>query len=213
MALLLYRYLGANDQLTIVDGDKVEQGNLGRQCFMLENVGQFKSECLMNWPNWNCTVWSLMEYFKPSMELEHWTVILSCVDNHATRRIILEYADATKSPVITMGNENESFEAYLYCPRDKGSVFDPRIMYPVIATSTAGRPDEPCTHVEEGEERPQRLAANMNAAHAGFWLLDYLNTKEPELEAKVKEEYAPVIIRGTATKIEFFNRKEWLKGR
>lgn len=171
---LIQHFMQATDELLyLVDGDRVEEGNLGRQLFLLEDVGLLKAEamCLRLGPR----VTPVARYLQPlHIQQTGWTegatLILSAVDNHTARRLCLELADVKQIPCVLMGNEESDAEAFYYLPEMRNSPADPRILVPELLRDTDPRdPTRSCLATLE-RARQTRLA-NLTAATLGLNLL------------------------------------------
>lgn len=166
--------------ITLMDKDVLEERNIDRQLFHVEQVGEPKSEALrLLVGRWledmalnNMILSSVEEWFMDGYMLDPGTLVFCCADNHRARRAILESVDTEGTcSAIICGNEYEDAEAYIYFPRWKGTPMDPRVYYPEILTEDAGDPSraEACTG-EIQVANPQLALANMSAASCGLHL-------------------------------------------
>ena len=190
-------------KVVLIDGDKIERKNLDRQLFTEADIGKHKAEALANRIN------SMLgtEYaYDNTYVSPGWTcnvdAVLCCVDNNPARIACLEWADATKRPVIIGANEVLSSEAYLYCG-DIGSPTDPRVMYPSMLTDHSGDPLSPCAAL--AADNTQSAAANYNAAHGVLWLLN--TALDPRFRTSLRQ-YAPTHVSYTPTHINIRRSNE-----
>jgi hypothetical protein len=159
---VLCKLHGPHD-LTVIDGDTLEQKNLDRQLFDEDSIGHEKSHSMAKL--YGCQSvhgW----YFDGLIELDPSDWLLVCVDNHPARKSALESCDSYGCKAILGGNETTSAEAFLYQREWKGSKLDPRVYYPEINTSTTGDPMRiaaGCTG-EAQEQNRQLVTANFMAA-------------------------------------------------
>ena len=122
----LSRYLRGNHgkiaSLSIIDGDRVEEHNLSRQCFQQEDIGVFKAAVLaevlndafqLSWeafPHFLETVEQLREWISVSDE-KNIPLLLGCIDNHGCRMVLEEYFRKTDTCIyFDAANEIESGE-------------------------------------------------------------------------------------------------------
>lgn len=172
---LLLKVFGINN-LTIYDQDKLEERNLDRQLFSPDMVGVNKAEALAATVNAAKHVDNLHirpMWFRPGQQVpEDTDYVISCVDNHPSRRSILEAVDnlPDKDPLterfplaVLAGNMYFASEAMAYNGSWKDSHLDPRVRYPDIATS--GENDPVSCQGEEQEAAPQLAFANAQAAN------------------------------------------------
>jgi hypothetical protein len=150
-------------QVAVMDGDKLEEGNLNRQLFTKGNIGRNKALALAE--KYSC---GGMPYFYSTDIVQHEPTdfVICCGDNHPVRREILETADSYQCHAIIACNETHSAEALYYNHVWKGSDLDPRVYYPEIQTSDTGDPRRArigCTGTAQ-EQTPQLVSANFMAA-------------------------------------------------
>lgn len=92
-------------EITLVDGDVVEKGNIARQPFLKGDVGRNKAEVMAEilqetfelncyfYPNYINHVTDLKKFEKKNAMM----ILIACVDNHACRKILHEYFIQSKS--------------------------------------------------------------------------------------------------------------------
>jgi hypothetical protein len=156
--------LSGPQNITVIDGDTLEEKNLDRQLFKGSDIGKDKAEALFDVYGFNSykSEW----YFDGLIELEVSDWLLVCVDNHPARKSALESCDQYGCRAIIGGNETTSSEAFYYQRDWKKTPLDPRVYYPEISTSTTGDPmraSAGCTG-EAQEQNRQLVTANFMAA-------------------------------------------------
>ena len=172
--------------IIIHDGDAFEESNFSRQIFKESDMNRNKAEALAEMYG----VRSVSKYFKPSSDLMG-EIILSCVDNDATRMDILEYADENQMMAIIGGNETFSSEAMVYLPEWKDTPRDPRVIYPEYEERLGRDPRKPpCNGDDAIEENPQLPLANMMAASLMLKLLEYYTSTFLDLKME-HHQFAP----------------------
>jgi len=163
LAPSLAKLVGASN-LTLVDGDTLEEKNLDRQLFDVSSIGLNKAAALgekygLEW---------LDAYYYNGLiqELAPSDWLLVAVDNHPARAAVLESCDHYRCRAIFAANETHSSEAYVYLPAWGGTDLDPRRYYPEILTVKTGDPlarQAGCTG-EAQEANRQLVSANFSAA-------------------------------------------------
>lgn len=151
------------ENITLVDGDTVEERNLDRQFFSPADICankatalSFKLDCNRN-----------TEFYFTGM-IQHgpsdW--LLCAADNHAARISCLESCDRYGCRCIIACNETWSSEAMYYQRLWQGTPKDPRVLYPEMCNNHAGDPlarAAGCTGAAQSAN-PQLASANMMAA-------------------------------------------------
>ncbi len=149
--------------VTVIDGDTLEQKNLNRQLFTRRQVGQNKASALAR--RYKCH--AVPGWFNAGSIRPHdrdWLFV--CVDNNPARSAALQACDMADCRAIVAANEITSSEAYVYCRDWQGSRLDPRTYYPEIATDQTRDPQAAaigCTG-EAQEQNRQLVSANFSAA-------------------------------------------------
>lgn len=129
--------LAGNENITLVDGDKLERKNLNRQLFDESMVGENKAEALAR--RYNCS--AIAEWYSESlMPHSRYDWLIGVVDNHLARRGVLNAVDLNDCRAILAANEVHSSEAYVYLPQWRDTKLDPRVMYPEIRTDRSNDP-------------------------------------------------------------------------
>ena len=159
--------------VTLIDGDKIEPRNLNRQLFDVSQVGMNKAQALAH--RYNCRY--IPEWFargKIRHQRNDWLICL--VDNHRTRLEALEVCDESGCQAIFAANETHSSEAYYYRRTWKGTSRDPRVYYPEIANDRSGDPRAAsigCT----GEVSNN----NRHGVTAGKWIKELVRTRGSQI--------------------------------
>ena len=171
-------------EITIIDGDILEEKNLQRQTtFTYDDVGKKKANILADY--YGCE--SVARYIKEGdgFEVKRSDVIFVCVDNNPARRYALEVADKGGATVFVCGNEYDSAQSYIYKAAWKDNPDkDPRIFFPEILTDNSNDPTEPsCT--DQYESTPQLAIFNALSATMAMHLY-YLWMKKADVSAKLK---------------------------
>lgn len=189
------------ENVTVIDGDRLEPKNMNRQLFTEDDIGRNKADALAR--KYKCR--AIGEYFSlGKIELHRGDVLLVCADNNPARLAALREADRTEDiTVIVAANETHSAEAYVYNRAWRDTKADPRVYYPSISTDRAGDPQAAaigCTG-EAQTGNPQLVTANcMAASLAGhLFVLWTITVRKLEKETIPK---LPHILRSNMSKLE-----------
>lgn len=159
--------LAGSENLTLVDGDTLEQKNLDRQLFSEQDLGRNKAEALgLQLRCKSCPQW--YDWTDHRHTQGDW--LMCCVDNNPARNDVLRSCDANDCAAIFAANETTSSEAYVYLPSWRGTQNDPRIYYPEIETDESNnvrRAAIGCTGEFQLQNRQLVTANFMAAALAG----------------------------------------------
>jgi molybdopterin/thiamine biosynthesis adenylyltransferase len=191
--------------ITLVDGDTLEEKNLDRQLFTQEDLGKNKSEALSE--KLKC---EYIDRWYSKFEVKHgehdW--LFCCVDNNPGRKEVLAACDLHGCKAITAANEVHSSEAYVYLPEwiDKDSL-DPRKYYPDIIKDVTGDVHAAaigCTG-EAQEQNRQLVTANFMAAALAahlyvVWAMEARKASEDSLP------YLPHRLSQNLTKNGYFRK-------
>jgi hypothetical protein len=188
--------------ITLIDGDTIEERNLNRQRFDAGQVGKNKAEALAG--KHGCRF--VPDWFSRGRlrhERKDWLICL--VDNHRARLEALEVCDEIGCQAVFAANETHSSEAYYYRRAWLGTPRDPRVYYPEIKTDTSGDPRATaigCTG-EAQERNRQLVSANFMAAALAEHLFVLWNLKAPRMD---KETVAvlPYKFAANLTKLETY---------
>lgn len=175
---LLGRYLYDNSlskkcKITLVDGDIVEEKNIGRQPFLYEDIGRNKAEVmaeiLTEAFRVQCSYYS--HYISTIKDLEKLeksdciTILIGCVDNHACRLVFHEYFKKT-TVCYYLDSANEfSVGELVVALKIGGKIISPDRTYyfpEVLEDKSLPRSEESCETLNAFS--PQHLATNMMAA-------------------------------------------------
>jgi len=188
------------DEITLIDGDRIERRNLDRQLFDADQIGMNKAQALAG--RFGCHF--LAEWFARG-KLRHYRTdwLLCLVDNHRTRLEVLEVCDDSGCQAIVAANEMHSAEAYYYRRSWKGTPRDPRVYYPELSTDRSGDPRAAsigCTG-EAQENNRQLVSANLMAAALAEHLFVLWHFKAPHWD-KETVEWLPHKLAANLTKLE-----------
>lgn len=188
------------ENITVVDGDKLEQNNLNRQLFTVADIGKFKSDALaekyecQSRPEW---------YSHGSMHVRMNDWMLVGVDNNPARKSVLDTCDATGCKAIFGANEVYSSEAYYYEVAMKDTPNDPRVYYPEILEDKGDDPRHAaigCTG-EVQRENIQLVSANFMAAALMQHLFVLWSMRRNEIGGE-GVGYLPYRVRQNSSKYE-----------
>ena len=164
------------ENITVVDGDKLELKNLSRQLFNDDYCGMNKALALQDKYGCGC----IEKYFMCG-DLEtgpdDWFMV--GVDNNPARLAVLESCDIYGTKAIFGSNETTSAEGFYYDPAWKRTNQDPRVYYPEMTQDMSGDPmarSIGCTG-ESQKRNVQLVSANISAMSLmlqlfGIWQLD-----------------------------------------
>lgn len=192
--------------ILLVDGDTLEEKNLDRQLFSMEDIGRNKAEALADLLKCDCVPsW----YSMTTMRHEPMDYLFGCVDNHPARNSILRACDFNECCAILGANETLSAEAYFYNPDWQGTPLDPRVYYPEIVKVTDNDPRNGAVNVnctgEEQEKNRQLVTANFMAAALMQHLFVAYAIEGPQLDENGRKHLpcrlSTTLSRMTLTKI------------
>jgi molybdopterin/thiamine biosynthesis adenylyltransferase len=160
--------------VVIVDGDSYEPENVSRQFPALHST-ENKAEALarMSSPNTLMKIQAIPDYFRDDRIIlrDEWQgvdLVISAVDNNASRRIIAEFCEDRELPLIMAGNEHTVGEAHLLVP----GLYNPMDHFDFPETEPA---PWACNHDATLDEHPQTPIANALAAGATLHILLSIN--------------------------------------
>lgn len=193
------------DNVTVIDGDKLELKNLNRQLYIENDIGMFKAEALAR--RYGCEHRNAF-YYTGLLPLDPRDWLLVCVDNMPARKSALESCDHYGCRAIFAANETNSAEAYLYLPDWKDTPLDPRVYYPEINTDVRGDPRAAaigCTGAAQEAVR-QLVSSNfMSAALTQHLYVAWaIEAKKLDREAR---QYLPFKLVANLSKIESYQVK------
>lgn len=188
--------------VVLVDGDKYEPKNVSRQFPALHSKDN-KAKVLKSMIEKHTvkTVTHIESFVETPLicNNENWKgvdLIVSCVDNNKSRRILAEIAEMYEIDCIMAGNEHEDGEAHAFIP----NVYNPfdHFEFPDSAPAPWA-----CNHDKTIEEFPQTPLANIMAASAAFHII-------LSLQKVTKPENAVVFSRLEPLSSSFKRAKEFL---
>lgn len=198
--------LAGNQNVTLVDGDVLEEKNLNRQLFTRQHIGINKAQALAGL--YGCKY--IPEYFSMGrFFLEPEDVLLVCVDNHPARNAALNECDVRGCQAILAANETHSSEAYYYQRHWRNSPLDPRVYYPDIVNVRDGDPMAQaigCTGQAQEQNR-QLVSANFSAAALAQNLYVVWVMEAPKFE-KATLASLPYKLVSNLSKLESFRVKD-----
>lgn len=196
--------LTSPDNVTIIDGDLLEEKNLNRQLFNQSDIGDYKAGALAK--RYKCS--AINKWYDSTLVMLNADDWLMCVvDNHPARKAALAACDMFGCSAILAANEVHSSEAYLYQPSMKGADIDPRVYYPEILESTTGDPRAAsigCTGEAQVNNR-QLVTANFMAASLALHLY-VVWAMEAKTLSKATLRHLPHRLSQTLTKSESFKQ-------
>ena len=199
------------ENITVMDGDTLEEKNLNRQLFTEADIGFNKAITLAD--RYHC--FGLSYWFSSStlMDFSQNTVLMVCADNNPARLAALRVADIIGCQVIIAANETHSAEAYYYRRAWEGGPLDPRVYYPTIVTDHTNNPlaaNSGCTG-EAQKANPQLVSANFMAAALAQQLFVLWIMEKPKLDSEVVSKL-PFHLRSNLSRLEFIRVEDALKG-
>lgn len=200
LAGVMSRLISDKSSIMLVDGDELEEKNLDRQMFTVDDIGRPKASALAD----KLGVDFMPTWYSPYL-VEHkrhdW--VFGCVDNNPARKAILQGCDLFGHTAIIAANETHSSEAYIYKPEWKGHPhLDPRSKYaPQILTDESGNVEARgigCVGEAQLENR-QLVTANFMAASLASHLFVIWAMEARKVKAET-QEYMPVRLNQNLTK-------------
>ena len=197
-----------NHAVIIHDGDQLEERNLERQNFDVEDAEDalFKAIALAGDCGWYENIKVNPNYIDSSFSANDRDTIIVMADNHMARKHALEAADrAAGVTVLSAANSTIGAEAWWY---DAGGMkdtrLDPRVKWPVILTDDTGSPvhAEGCNSEVHLNEVPQTPIANFMAAAHLLLLWNFVFIEKPKLDVSLTRPFWPVSFSNTATTTE-----------
>lgn len=165
--------LKENYEITIIDGDTVEERNIARQTFQKEDIGRFKAEVMSEILSqvFKIKTYYIPDYIKKVDELskyisdENINIIIACVDNHPCRAIIHQVFITCSDFIIYLDSANGEYngEVVIGAKLYGKQIFPDRVFYyPEVLTDKDGDRNS-CSYKMVKE--PQQLIANLMAAN------------------------------------------------
>lgn len=190
-------------KIKIVDGDVYTANNKERQTFLnFDNKAKEQFNILSNEYK-NVIIEAYSEYLDEkniNFFIEEEDIVLVCVDNHKTRKILLEKLKEYKNIlVISGGNEYYDGNVFIYMKiNGEEKTRFPLEYHPEIATTKSKMPQEiSCSEIIL--EEPQLIFTNVSVASTmANKLWGYLNDK---LDPKKSESFIDIISGNVATRV------------
>lgn len=177
-------HIGDEIRLGIVDGDRVEEKNLERQCFQEGDVGEFKclimaqalEECfgvkeVYAFPKYIDKKEEIKEIFhvvngRPYYYDQTINILIGCVDNHRARQEMEAFYDEAKNLFYyDSANEYENGEV-VFCGKIERKTFGRKrsFFFPDVLTDQSPRASEiSCGAINASD--PQHMLTNMMAGN------------------------------------------------
>ncbi len=206
LAKLLYALReteGIQFSYTIVDGDKIEKKNLRRQPFIDADLHEPKANIIADRYSgvYDIPIFTSPHYIESKEDLhnlllvthekiwspneydyDHLPILIGCVDNHATRKIMHEFFESEETMIyidtgidgVNEKDETSGYSGHVVCGYRKcgKTILDPvGVVYPDILSDNESKlPTENCA--DTMLYQPQRMQTNEMAA---VITLGYLN--------------------------------------
>lgn len=219
LARFMYYDQQSGWELVLVDGDEYTVSNATRQVFSkLGNKAEVTAQdLLVQFPELAIsTVTAYVSVMNANVHEDHahlaipinevvreWDWVFVCVDNHATRKLISDYAQTLNNVrVISGGNGYEDGNVQVFIRRKGNDVFPPLTKaHPEIANPAEKAPYEMSCEELAATSSPQLIFTNMMAAtimSATFYaeLTRQLKSNEVifQLEAQIGKATGPAVM-------------------
>jgi molybdopterin/thiamine biosynthesis adenylyltransferase len=168
---------GHHYDIDIVDGDKVEDKNVIRQGYSLEDVGKFKADIAAGQPG---SLHAFNQYLtrdNADRLIQERDIVIIAADNWVVRadveRRALELEHVT---VINGGNEAETASCQIFMRRQEENLSPPlSYQHPEILVEGLNREEESCMVRAASPDNEQTIAANLMSA---AWIMAALHHVE-----------------------------------
>ncbi len=180
--------------VTLVDGDKYEDGNIGRQSF--SNVGMNKAltkkhDLEQRYPSIRCVAADLyITTDNIGNIINENDIIFMCVDNHPTRKLVSDYVQTLQDAIlISGGNELIDGNVAIFV-RKGGEKLTPALTdyHPEIRNPTGKHPEEmSCEELSVSD--PQLLFTNLTVAVLMCWYYYQIQLPEKVKRGMKSETY------------------------
>jgi molybdopterin/thiamine biosynthesis adenylyltransferase len=192
----LYRTLWHSDKsnyyllpFVIIDGDDFEEGNESRQRH--SEIGESKAEvmveslkkCFM----YGLDIHAIDDYISEKnigVLIKDGDIVLSCVDNHRTRKLLSDRISTLKNAALISGGNDLTTGNTQVFVRSRGKNITPPLthLHPEIEFPEDENPADRVGCIIQAQSSPQILAANMMVATlmlSAFWnILDWLDQEK-----------------------------------
>jgi molybdopterin/thiamine biosynthesis adenylyltransferase len=192
-------------KISLIDGDKLEKKNLSRQLFSKYGIGKFKTDLLVSQFKHRNLI-SVPSYIDDSFQFEENSIVFCSVDNHGTRKNLLQACDNQNFSLIIAANENIDSESYVYFKDWKNSIRDPRIYYPDLLKFDPENPVLVNRCISSYASSQTALANSLAANYMVFLYNLYFHEQETR---NLEISYLPYKINNTYGKI--FSIKEEIR--
>lgn len=173
-------------ELILLDGDKVEAKNLGRQNFISPDLGRYKAEVLAERYSaaFGMQIHFVPEYLKSKKTLTQLTkgynepgaaIVIGCVDNHRTRREVAKWFRSRRGRVwIDAGNEEMNgqvvcgYNQLPFDPSNRDQLFGlPCVadLFTEVDKDRKAKFNDELSCAERAISAPQNIATNLLAAN------------------------------------------------
>lgn len=199
------------ENVTVMDGDTLEEGNLNRQLFTFDDIGKNKAAALAE--RYLCE-YSEEWYHFGLLEHDRNTVLMVCVDNNPARMEALKACDYEGCRAIFAANERTSAEAYVYLPAWRSTNLDPRVMYPEMLADRSGDPRARgigCTGAAQ-LETPQLVTANLMAGALALHLFVAWELESVKLNKEAIPHLPHKLVQNLSKSESFKAQVQWKKG-
>lgn len=184
------------NEYVLIDGDKVTKENIGRQNFIEEDIGKYKSDVLAKRYSTSLkvnivskTVYIVTKEMVEEEIKNRTSIVVSCVDNNQTRKLISEafkkyLTDYSNSFLIDVGNEKTGGQVFItgnvkkLQPHYEEIIGNTDIteIYPEILNPQDVLPDDSCA--ERVNQGLQDINVNITAAGIVFNIVNSLISHE-----------------------------------
>lgn len=184
-------------KISLIDGDKLEKKNLSRQLFNKFGIGKFKTDLLVSQYK-HRNLFSIPNYIDDTFQFSENSIVFCCVDNHGTRKNILDCCDKQNFSLIIGANEDIDAESYIYFKDWQRSIRDPRIYYPDLLEFDASNPILKNTCVSSYANNQTALANSLSSNYMLFLFNLYFHEMQ---KRDLSINYLPYKINNTYGKI------------
>ena len=164
----------AIEKITIIDGDIVEEKNIERQAFSIEDVGLNKAVVMADILSsaFDIEINAYAKYITSVEQLElivgkySIPIIIGCVDNHACRMILEDYFNKCDT-IAYLDSANEFYAGEsIFAYKKEGKVISPcRSHYFPAIKNQVNKPVTEMSCEELNNVAPQHIATNMMAGN------------------------------------------------
>ncbi len=175
-AMLVYGHPGGLD-VTLMDGDAVSATNCVRQPFSQSDIGHSKAVVLVSRVNlfWGLNWHAVPEHFSSRTTVDRVDIVIGCLDNRASRRVVAEKLTGRRSNVsywLDLGNHSTGGQFVLGQPwnwQNKRSASRLRTvaeLFPELVDPSLDNDEQPSCSSAEALERQAPFVNPTLANHA-----------------------------------------------